>query len=738
MSGDSCSATRHVSAVDGAHLAALSYRSLPAGTRIAEPGYDSILLSTGVSLSSQKTAERYRIGDRIGDRYEVVAIHHGGMGVVYGTFDHETKLPRALKTLQSRWASDESMRRLFAAEAAAWVRLEKHPFIVRAFVVEKFDEQPYVITEYVRGGRGMGNDLRGWLGHPRLTPPVAIEVALQIAQAMQHATRKVPGVVHRDLKPANVLIDDRGQARVTDFGLVYAADATAGTPAYMAPEQWLDNKMSQRTDIYAFGCILYEMFTGHRMFAARTLEAWKVAHIGQMPTSMLLLQEDLPAELDQFVFRCLSKYAEARPQTWDEIVEQCAGWFQRLTGQRPVLDFSAYQLTARELITASYSLSQLGKYEEILPLCDRVLAADPKSTVAYNYKGYALSHLGRSDEALAAYERATLLNPRDRYACDAKASLLRKLGRPKEALKAYERLIDIEPDNGWAWIYKAESLEKLGRWEETLQAAERGIVLVPNDGHGWSHKGAALDRLGRTDDALAAYNQVLAVGHKNCPLYREAFIQKAAALEKLGRWDETLEAANAAVKKNPKDQRAWMLQGRALDRLRRTEEALSAYEKAVAIDPTCHEGWIRKAGMLEALERWEAAEIAYDSALRLQPGDEHTWNRKGLMLYRLGRHEQALADFDRALAIAPAHVLAWTNKALALQALGRGYAALSAYDRPLEVAPDLEVARQNRDSLRGRMPWPGFQLLSGASRPRYGFWNVFRLGKRDAKKRNEQ
>jgi serine/threonine-protein kinase len=166
---------------------------------------------------AEEPAERYKIGDMIGGRYEVLAIHCGAMGVVYGTFDHQERLPRALKTLQQRFADNKNMRDLFAEEAAIWVRLEKHPFIVRAYLVEKFDGQPYVVTEYVRGQGGMGGDLRAWLGHPRLTLPVAVEMALQTAQGMQHATRKVPGLVHRDLKPANVLVDDRGRATVTDF-----------------------------------------------------------------------------------------------------------------------------------------------------------------------------------------------------------------------------------------------------------------------------------------------------------------------------------------------------------------------------------------------------------------------------------------------------------------------------------------------------------------------------------------
>ena len=170
-------------------------------TRIAQEGYQSSL--AGNSASGQlDTSEFYKLGAKIGDRYEVSAIHHGELGVVYGCFDHQTKLPRALKTVRARHALDMQAHSLFESEAAIWIFLEKHPYIVRAYSVERFESLPYVITEYVRGPEGMEGDLRGWLGHPRLTLAVAIAMALQIAQGMQHAVRKVPNLVHRDLKPA--------------------------------------------------------------------------------------------------------------------------------------------------------------------------------------------------------------------------------------------------------------------------------------------------------------------------------------------------------------------------------------------------------------------------------------------------------------------------------------------------------------------------------------------------------
>lgn len=133
-------------------------------TVLAEVGYQSMLVSPP---KSQAIDESYKIGDKIDDRYEVMAIHKGTMGVVYGTYDYQERLPRALKTLQKRFDNNKAMVDLFAKEAHVWVKLEKHPFIVRAYLVRTINDNPYIISEYIRGQEDMGSDLESWLGHPK-------------------------------------------------------------------------------------------------------------------------------------------------------------------------------------------------------------------------------------------------------------------------------------------------------------------------------------------------------------------------------------------------------------------------------------------------------------------------------------------------------------------------------------------------------------------------------------------
>jgi tetratricopeptide (TPR) repeat protein len=469
------------------------------------------------------------------------------------------------------------MRDAFAAEASVWVRLEKHPFIARAYEVEKFGGLPYVITEYVRGKEGRGPDLRSWIGDASVGLPVAIELALQIAQGMQHAVRKVPGLVHRDLKPANILVNDRAQAMVTDFGLAAGAGLEGGTPAYMAPEQWRDEPPDVRTDIYAYGCILYELFTRHRLYAAVSENDWRHAHLELTQYAPRAHCPELPEELEGFVLSCLDKQRDRRPAGWDEVVETCARWFHRLTGQPAVLDFSAYALDVNELLTAGYSLSQLGGHrEEQLELYDRALATgaagDETTAVLLVNKGFTLGQLGRGEEEIRVYEEvvsrfgdASEAHIREQVAgaLFSKANGLGRLGRGEEAVRVYEEVVSrfgdaieagIRQQVAKALVNKANGLGRLGRGEETIRVCEEVVSRfgdAPEAGireqvaRALFGKSMTLGGLGRREEEIRGYEEVVSrfgdapeCGIRD--LVAIALTNKADTLVQLGHGEEAI------------------------------------------------------------------------------------------------------------------------------------------------------------------------------------------------------
>ncbi len=650
-------------------------------TQLATDGYHTVLAAQlqVIPAVAEGEQELYRIGDYIGDRYEVLAIHRGAWGVVYGTYDHEEELPRALKTIQKRYRFDKKLLGLFTEEAALWVSLEKHPYIVRAYNIEKFEEQPFVITEYINSPQG--NDLRSWLGSSKLALAVGAELALKIAQGMQYAHRKVAGLIHRDLKPANILVDEYAQPYITDFGLVHAAGSDAGTPAYMAPEQWRKEPITIRTDIYAFGCILYEILTGHRMYPAAAVDEWRFMHLIQLPVSLNQLKPGIPAGLEELVLKCLEKDPDRRPRDWDEIVEVLAGWCYQLTGVPPVLDFSNYKLDARELILASISLSSLKKYPEALTVCERALEIDPNWIDAWYVKSLFLEQLGRSQEALDWLDSHS--EPDDYYLPLAKAIQLSALKRHEEALIYFDQLLETMPNDETVLRNKGIALKGLKRYQEALDCYHKILAIEPDNTQIWWNKTKILEEIGEYEEALIWCQRYVEVK----PRDNDGWFTLGFILTHLNRFYEGLDWYNRYLEVNPDDPVAWFNKGISLHILKRFDEALECFDKAIALEPDKCEAWVEKADSLYELERHQEALDCLDRALGLNSADDQAWYKRGLVLFRLEKYAEVISDCDRALEINLHNVDAWVCK---LRALGKsaGWETLSQYDRALELCPD--------------------------------------------------
>src|SRR5215470_11207982 len=215
-------------------------------------------------------------------RYRIVAaLGKGGMGEVYRADDLTLGQSVALKFLPADLASDPERLARFRAEVRT-ARQVSHPHVCRVYDLGEADGQPFLTMEYIDG-----EDLAALLRRiGRLPEEKGIELARQLCEGLAAAHDR--GVIHRDLKPANVMIDGRGQVRLTDFGLATAIgaveDVRAGTPAYQAPEQLAGREVTARSDLFALGLVLYEVFTGRRAFPAATLAELRRLHAEGSPS----------------------------------------------------------------------------------------------------------------------------------------------------------------------------------------------------------------------------------------------------------------------------------------------------------------------------------------------------------------------------------------------------------------------------------------------------------------------
>jgi serine/threonine-protein kinase len=254
---------------------------------------------------------RFTPGTVLADRYRIVGLlGRGGMGEVYRADDLKLRQTVALKLLPPGLAVDPLRLARFHDEVRL-ARQVSHPNVCRVHDIGEAGGLTFLTMEHVDG-----EDLASLLRRVgRLPAERALPVARQICAGLGAAHER--GVLHRDLKPANVMIDGRGRARLTDFGLaVLARDArageSAGTPAYMAPEQVEGREISERTDVYALGLVLYELFTGRRAFEADTMASLAEARSSAPPPPSVHVP-DLDPRIEQAILQCLEKDPSRRP-----------------------------------------------------------------------------------------------------------------------------------------------------------------------------------------------------------------------------------------------------------------------------------------------------------------------------------------------------------------------------------------------------------------------------------------
>jgi serine/threonine-protein kinase len=256
---------------------------------------------------------RFLPGTLLGSRYRILGLlGRGGMGEVYRAMDLTLGQSVALKFLPAEASRNQRLLERFHGEVRV-ARLVSHPNVCRVYDIGEVEGLPFISMEYVDG-----EDLASLLTRiGRLPADKAVETARQICAGLAAAHDR--GVIHRDLKPQNIMMNKRGEVVIMDFGLaaivseIGGAEARNGTPAYMSPEQLKGAGVTAKSDLYALGLVLYEIFTGKRPFDARSVQQLlDMQESGQL-TSMTSIAADIDPAVERVIRRCLDPDPERRP-----------------------------------------------------------------------------------------------------------------------------------------------------------------------------------------------------------------------------------------------------------------------------------------------------------------------------------------------------------------------------------------------------------------------------------------
>jgi serine/threonine-protein kinase len=266
------------------------------------------------------------IGRTLGHYSIIEQIGAGGMGVVYRARDERLERDVALKVLPAGLLNDETARGRFRKEARALAKLN-HPHIGTVYDFDTQDGVDFLVMEYIAG-----TTLDGKLASTTLTEREVLILGAQIALALEEAHER--GVVHRDLKPGNIMVNQKGRAKVLDFGLaglfnpqsdataaptVTEARVAAGTLPYMAPEQLRGESVDARTDIHALGAVLYEMATSRRPYQEDVQPRLIDAILNRAPAPPRARNPQISEEFERIVLKCLEKEPDRRYQSAKEV-----------------------------------------------------------------------------------------------------------------------------------------------------------------------------------------------------------------------------------------------------------------------------------------------------------------------------------------------------------------------------------------------------------------------------------
>jgi len=308
-------------------------------------------MKPNVYVSPDLTGEiflHYRITEKIGA---------GGMGEVYRVQDERLKRDAAIKILPEIFTDDRDRLARFDREATLLASLN-HPNIGSIYGIEQAGTKRFLVLELVEG-----ETLAQRLTLEPMSLDEALRISRQIADGLQVAHEK--GIIHRDLKPANVKVTPEGRVKILDFGLAKAiggierkpdtslaatltgaatsAWQIVGTPGYMSPEQVRGTGLDQRTDIWAFGCLLFELLSGRRAFKGEGVSDTMAAVLQSEP-DWKMLPAGTPSKIRELLQKCLQKDASRRLNNVKDVVATAAGFLQALDILGVVHGFHPFQI----------------------------------------------------------------------------------------------------------------------------------------------------------------------------------------------------------------------------------------------------------------------------------------------------------------------------------------------------------------------------------------------------------
>jgi TolB-like protein len=659
-------------------------------------------------------------GARLGP-YEIVSsLGAGGMGEVYRACDTRLGRTVAIKVLPSHLSESPDRKARFDREAQAISRLT-HPGICTLHDVGHQDGVDFLVMEYLEGGT-----LASRLQQGHLSSDEVLKIGIEIGEALEWAHHE--GIIHRDLKPGNVMLTRTG-SKLLDFGLAKVGGGSdsdssesptetadpsltdpgtvMGTLLYMAPEQLEGRRADARTDIFAFGVMLYEMAVGRKPFAGTSKASLIASILKDTPAPITQLAPMSPPALDRLIRQCLEKDPDERWHSIHDVVKELK-WIR--DGGRTAVTSGSTRVTGpagKAWIFAGVVLAAL--IATILALHPWRKAAGPalglvgpKRIAVLPFENQGSPETDYFAEGMSDEVRGKLASlPGFAVVASTTSNQYRKTTKPMEQVAreldvrylvigkvrwdkaSGEGRVQVSPE-----LIEVEATgAQLEKWRQPFQATPTDVFQLQAD---------IAEKVARSLDVALSVGQQKALAEKPTQnlAAHDAFLRGEMAYRH-DKWDEAAKAYEQAVRLDPTFALAWAHLSRAhlvpyewFPTLAHARAAREAAERAIALAPEQAEGYEARAQYYAVVEGDSARGLLeIERAEQLAPRDVDLLNRKARLERNLGRWEEALRVFEKAKQLDPASISTIEDLAETLTDLRRYPQAQAEADRARALDP---------------------------------------------------